>query len=202
MLASLVISELGKKVQVEPKLGLAFLYFDYKRHNQQTLADLLSSLLVQLAMQPSGITDEAKALRQRHFGRNTRPSLNDITNTLHSIAQGFSRVFLVVDALDECEMSLCRPLLDALFHLQAKSQANFFATSRALPEIGVRFDGATSLEIRADEADVRRYLENKITQQRSPVLRKPGLQMDIVTQISAVIDGMSVTLIYQPLSHA
>jgi hypothetical protein len=77
----------------------------------------------------------------------------------------YSRAFIVVDALDECQaIDGCRSrFLSEIFNLQAKSRANIFATSRFIPEITERFAGSMLLEIRASEHDVRKYVDGHMS---------------------------------------
>jgi hypothetical protein len=56
----------------------------------------------------------------------------------------YSRVFFIVNALDECQISdgcLSR-LLSEIFSLQIKYEANIFATSKIIPEISEKFKGS------------------------------------------------------------
>ena len=78
----------------------------------------------------------------------------------------YSTVFIIIDALDECQMSDdCRDsLLSEIFDFQKQAQANFFATSRFIPEIMEKFKGTTSLEIRATKEDIQKYLGDHISQ--------------------------------------
>ena len=191
MLSSRVIRELDQRVGIQPGVGLAFLYFDYKKQHQ-TITDCLSGIFAQLAIRPSGIRHEARAFYRHYTERNTRPTIADLTSIIRRMARGLDRVFLVLDALDECASLVRGPLLDSLLELQAHSEANVFATSRP-SDVGMYFKDALSLHISAHEDDVRRYLESQIRQQRRPLLQRPELQKDIVTQIIATIDGMSVT---------
>jgi hypothetical protein len=71
-------------------------------------------------------------------------------------------VFVVIDALDECETSdNCRNIfLSQLFDLQKLCRVNILATARPIPEIMERFRGGMlggMLEIRAHESDVEKY---------------------------------------------
>jgi hypothetical protein len=106
----------------------------------------------------------------------------------------YSRVFIVVDALDECQVSDgCRSrFLSEIFSLQAKCGINIFATSRFIPEITEKFNGSTSLEIRASNEDVRKYLDGHIFRLPGFVVRNPELQDEIKTEIVRLVDGMYV----------
>lgn len=107
------------------------------------------------------------------------------------MAVAYSRVFFVVDALDECQASDdCRKVfLSQFFGLQKKCPVNIFATARPIPEITEKFNG-TTLEIRAHESDVRKYLEGRISQAESKLLKEH--EEEIKSRITEVVDGMSV----------
>ena len=133
-----------------------------------------------------------KSLYERHEVKRTRPSFNEISEVLQSIMAGYSRTFIVIDALDECGISDggCGKLLSEIFKLQAKTGSSLFATSRFIPEIMEEFRGSPSLEIRAHDGDVRKYLDGHMSQLRPFVSRKPDLQEEIKTEIVRAVDGM------------
>jgi hypothetical protein len=115
----------------------------------------------------------------------------------------YSRVFIIIDALDECQASHnCRKLLlSEVLCLQAKCGVNLFATSRFIPEITEHFQGSISLEIRASEHDVRRYVDGHMSYLPSFVGRSPELQEDIKTGIVKAVDGMYVDLIVRTYTN-
>jgi hypothetical protein len=135
------------------------------------------------------------SLYERHKGKRTHPSFDEISKALHSVVAGYSRTFIIIDALDECQVSEggCKRLLSEMFNLQTKTGANLFATSRFIPEIIKEFEGRASLEIRACDEDVRRYLDGHMTQLPSFVTRSPNLQVEIQTEIMNAVDGMYVS---------
>ncbi|KAI8712989.1 NACHT domain-containing protein [Fusarium sp. LHS14.1] len=110
--------------------------------------------------------DDVKALKKECNKDNSsrRPSLDELLQTLQSVADGFSRVFIVVDALDECQVSDgCRArLLSELLKLQATCRVNIFATSRFVPDVFDTFRGTTMLEIRESNEDVEKYVNGRI----------------------------------------
>jgi hypothetical protein len=55
-----------------------------------------------------------------------------------------------------------------------------------------QFKGALSLEIRANDEDVQRYLGGRISQTELGVLKHPDLQEEIKTKITKAVDGMYV----------
>ena len=84
---------------------IAYIYFDSNRQGEQGVDALLASLVRQLAAIQSSIPGSLKELYNRHEKKQTRPCGNDISTTLHSLAKLYSRVFIVIDALDECQAS-------------------------------------------------------------------------------------------------
>jgi hypothetical protein len=123
-----------------------------------------------------------------------RPSFYEISKTLQSVAVLYSRVPIIIDALDECKATGgCRAqFLSEIVAIQAKCGANIFATLRFIPEITEKFDGSTSLEIRASSKDVQRYLDGRMFQLPGIVGRNSELQEEIKTTIIKAVGGMYV----------
>jgi hypothetical protein len=44
-------------------------------------------------------------LYNRHKDKRTRPSLDEILGVLQTVAAAYSRIFMIGDALDECQVS-------------------------------------------------------------------------------------------------
>ncbi|PVH90366.1 hypothetical protein DM02DRAFT_500703, partial [Periconia macrospinosa] len=192
ILTSIVIDYLGTKFQKGSNTGIAYLYCNFRRQHEQKPEDLLGSLLKQFIQEQSSIPESVKVLYDRHKDKRTRPSLDEISRALHSITAVFSRVFIIVDALDECQATdgyRIRFLSD-LFSLQAKSGANIFTTSRFIPEITEKFKGSIALEIVASDEDVRRYLGGHMSRLPGFVGRNEELKEEIKTEIVKAVDGM------------
>ena len=190
IITSIVIDDLNTRLQNDLSIGIAYLYCDFRRRDEQKAEDLLASLLKQLSQEQSALPGDLKRLRDQHKDKRTRPSLHEISKTPHDVAAMYIRVFIVVDALDECHVSDgCRMrFLSEIFDLQAKCGANLFATSRFIPEIIETFKGAISFEIRASHEDVRIYLASRISKSESNVLKSN--HDEIKTAITKVVDGM------------
>ena len=150
----------------------------------------MASPLKQLVQERHSLPDEVKSLYQRHVDKRTRPSPDEIAKVLDSVISGYSRVYLLIDALDECAMTERDRLLKEVFKLQITAQVNLFATSRLMDNITTQFSGRISHEIRASKEDVRRYLNNHILELPTCVSRRPDLQVEIVNEIVNAVDGM------------
>jgi Cdc6-like AAA superfamily ATPase len=195
MITSIVVDELYTKFQNDASVGIAYIYCNFRRQREQKPADLLTSLLKQLVQEQRFVPESVKTLYERHKDKRTRPSFDEISKELHSVVADYSRAFIIIDALDECQVSDGgrQRLLAEMFNLQTKTGANLLATSRFIPETVKKFEGnSTRLEIRASDDDLRRYLDGHISRLPSFVSRSPDLQNEVKTAIINVVDGMYV----------
>jgi Cdc6-like AAA superfamily ATPase len=192
MITSIVIDHLCTRFQNDASIGIAYLYCNFRRQQEQNPADLLISLLKQLVQERRLVPENVKSLYKRHKDKRTRPSFDEISKTLYSIITDYSKTFIIIDALDECRVSDGgrKKLLSEIFSLQAKTRASFLATSRFIPEITNMFNGSIILEIRASDKDVQRYVEGYISRLPLFVQRSLSLQDEIKTGIIKVVNGM------------
>ena len=194
ILASIVVDYLYDQYYNDPTTGIAYIYCNFRRQHEQKPEDLLSSLLKQLMWGQASMPESMMTLYERHSRKQTQPSLSEVAAVLHSVVANYPRSFIVIDALDECQISdgSRKKFLTEISRLQRQTQANLFVTSRYIPEIENEFEGSVSVEIRASVNDVQGYLEGHITQLPSFVSRNINLQEEIVTGIAQVVDGMCV----------
>ena len=194
ILTSIVVEELSTRIQGDRSIAIAYIYCNFKRHNEQSPEHLLASLLKQLAQGRSYLPENVKTLYDRCKAEKTQPSVDDISTVLQSVAAEYSRVFIFIDALDECQVnnSFLANFLSHISNLQSKCRVNFFATSRFIPDIMERFERDVRLEIRANKQDVQRYVEGHIDELPRFVRRDPHLQQEISSNIVKAIDGMCV----------
>jgi Cdc6-like AAA superfamily ATPase len=177
MIASIAVDHLCTRLLNDDSVGVAYLYCNFNRREEQKPTDLLLSLLKQLLQERTSAPEGAKSLYERHERKRTRPSFDEISKVLHSIITEYSRVFIIIDALDE---------------YQAKTGLSLFATSRFIPEITKAFEGSIKLEVRASDEDVQRYLDGHMSELPLCVSRSPSLQEQIKTGIIKTVDGMYV----------
>jgi hypothetical protein len=137
ILTSIVIDYLNTRFSNDLTIGSAYIYCNFRRQDKQTSYDLLASLLKQLTQGQASLPDSVKSLYDKHKITHKRPSLDEISKTLQSVAAMYSRVFIAVDALDEYQESNGgrATFLSEIFNLQERCLASLFATSRFIPEI-------------------------------------------------------------------
>ncbi|KAI9731742.1 MAG: hypothetical protein M1834_004531 [Cirrosporium novae-zelandiae] len=194
IITSIVVDNLRKNFQAHSDIGIAYLYCIYNEQQAQKGVKLLRGLLRQLVQEHSVLPTDVQDLYERHFHHGTSPSIDEVSHALNSMIRTYSKVYFLVDALDECSKvdGTQEQLLAEIFKLQSQNptKVSLFATSRFIPEIIKKFEGSAWLEIRAHEEDIRTYLEHQIPRLPSCVLKKPDLQTEIKTRIISAVDGM------------
>lgn len=104
---------------------------------------------------------ELTALHREHTRKNTRPSLSEYAILLQSATNHFSKVFIVIDAIDECpERNGVRgSLIEAIMVLTG---VNILITSRGISIEGV-LQQTTRIDVRARDSDIEGFLEERIS---------------------------------------
>ncbi|CAI7651096.1 unnamed protein product [Penicillium pancosmium] len=192
IIAAIVIDDLTTEIQQEHSTGLAYLYCNFRRQHEQEVENLLASLVKQLSQNLPVLPDAVTSLHKRHERQKTRPSIDELSEALSSTVAIYSKVFIVVDALDECHIPDRRlsRFLSEIFSLQKKSAVNFLATSRPIPEIEIKFQGHASKNISASKKDICKYLDGYMSELPSFVLENSHLQELIKSEIVAAVGGM------------
>ncbi|EOA88660.1 uncharacterized protein SETTUDRAFT_160526 [Exserohilum turcica Et28A] len=193
VLASIINADLWERYHADSTVGLAHLFFDYRRQDQQSLETLLSGLLKQLVRQQPSLPRQVEGFYQQlQQGASDRAKAT--VKALEAVIADFSRVFIVLDAVDECLTpgESRTGLLCTVQELQEKCGLNLLATSRDIPDITERFRTSSVLEIRADEEDVRKYLNGQAQRLPSFVRRNAVFQKEVVSSIVDVVQGMYV----------
>ncbi|KAL6408433.1 ankyrin repeat-containing domain [Ilyonectria robusta] len=196
MMTAVVVDHLLSRPEFAEGVGIAYIYFNFRRAEEQTLTHLIATLVKQLAQQDSCAAGELKSLYETHSPRGTQATADELLNVLHAIAAlpSFSRLFVIVDALDECQSSgnLRAKILFVLCRLQQREKLNIFATSRFIYEIRNTFTkaGAITVEIRASNEDIQAYLDSILSTLPGCVRRSPQLQEEIKNTILEAVNGM------------
>ncbi|KAJ7266795.1 ankyrin repeat domain-containing protein [Mycena rebaudengoi] len=191
VLSSVVVNYLQAQFQPSGNIGVACLYLNHKEGDLQSPENLLASLWWQLVIGKPLVASVHK-LYEHHHDRRTRPLVQEIDNVLCGVIAEYSKVYFVIDALDEYPEDQRHWLLNHLATLGPKT--NVMLTSR--PHITLNpthFPEIHTLEICATEDDIRRYVDSHI--QMSPrllrhVQSQPELHQEIEAKILNNVEGM------------
>lgn len=191
VLVSTIIEHISKRFSRTPGISIAYLYCEFTRGEEQSIENLLASVLKQLATTCSPLPEGLVALYDEYAKKKVRLSLEEITTNLRSVASSFKKVFIVIDALDECKSMSCRnAFLKELFGLQKNSAVNILATSREDPRIERQFLSDKSVQIQATYEDVRLYLEARLGEMPEIIWENIDLWYKIVEGILKASEGM------------
>ena len=193
VLASIAVDHL-KTTSKDQESAVLCVFCSHADQERQTSIDLVASILEQL-VRIKGITSEIRALYHHHQMRTTRPGLEELSKLLQSTIEKSAKVFIIIDALDECPETTRRAFIGEIHKL--RSSAHLLVTSRPASGIAYAHDlelhDAIRLEIHALDTDLEMYIRAKT--QRDPDLARYlkhdlALQEEVVTTIVESARGM------------
>jgi hypothetical protein len=155
--------------------------------------ELVASLLKQFVQDHPVISEWVMDLYRKHYPGATSPSLNELMETLRKEVGRYSKVFIIIDALDELVEHNRGHLINYVQSLS--NTVNLMVTSRPLSSNGPIFRGAKSIDIRANEQDVREYIKHRIldsSRLSDLVEAKDTLRECILDKVSTNAGGMYV----------
>ncbi|KAJ1322880.1 ankyrin repeat domain-containing protein 50 [Microdochium nivale] len=139
----------------------------------------------------SPISQLVQGLYAEHEPKGTRPSVRDAMDALADALRLYERVFVLIDAIDESLAVVGTQLLQVLHGLQ--SNLNMLVTSRNAKGTFTFFDNFQDLQLRANDADIEKFVNNRIA--REPLLHNllagaPTLRHAIPKAVSAWAGGI------------
>lgn len=104
-------------------------------------------------------------------------------------------MFLVFDALDECDQESQRKELLPLFHRVSKDGASQFLTSRHYPEdIQDSFSNIPKIELTAKEEDIESYIHARThgNTRAKRLVRQGNCREKVISQLTNCAQGVQV----------
>jgi hypothetical protein len=99
-------------------------------------------------------------LYETHTSRETLPPLAEISTALQHELSGFSKFFIVLDALDECTANK-QLILNELKKLQPKIRLLITGRPFVSKDVSI-FDNITMVQIRASDNDLERFVQGQM----------------------------------------
>ncbi|PHH75993.1 hypothetical protein CDD80_1894 [Ophiocordyceps camponoti-rufipedis] len=184
ILTSIVIDDLTSRFHDDSDTGVAYLYCNFKSHDDQKAFHLLASLLRHLVQKQPSLPASVQSLYD-----NGKRGRDDVSRVLKSVAAAYARVYVAVDGLDELSRDCRLELLPQLFQLRDECGISLFATARPLTDITDQFCACPWVHIEADKNDMRLYLEAN-TLLLDMLIKKPDLRCEVIDTIVKAADGM------------
>jgi len=201
----MVINALGREFS-DQKVIVACFYFEFAAQKEQSPKNMLGSLLKQIVRGfpeiPGEVVKEYYKLKKVIGGR--RPQLSEIQTMLQTVSAS-QRVFICVDALDECAAEHRQVVLKSLREILEKSPSTrLFLTGRSYirGEVESLFvETVTFMDIKLNKCDINTYILAMLEEDTNKSAMSLSLQTDILTKVPAMVSGMCVraeTLGYPP----
>ena len=170
VLSATVIEDVRQFCSTNPDTCYAYYYFDFndaaKRKPHSMVSSLLGILGFGMESQPQCIRD----LHDKHLSQQQEPSFDDIVSALVSVLQGRSKVYILLDALDECSEQ--EKLLKCICTIESTCKnVNIFVSSRREYNITealvdrVKYD--IDMKTAAVDADIELFVRNFLSTDRA-----------------------------------
>ena len=166
-------------------VAVAYHYFDFRDQQCQSAEAMVSSLLKQLASAKTELSNHVLELYRKFARQSRQPKMEDLEEVMVPTCGAFGRVFLVIDALDECSPERRRPVLKALKRLHEVQSVSIFLTSRPYPEDVMKaFEPFPKIAIEARDPDIRKYVRTEIDSNHNLDDTDQDFKEDIVIKLS------------------
>ncbi|KAK0616372.1 ankyrin repeat-containing domain protein [Immersiella caudata] len=180
---SFLANHVMSNYRLDPQTAVVFVQAGHGTHGLKSIDDVLRKILRQLC------EERPNTLAQVMLEAPCRLSWSheQIKHRIRLCAEKIPRTFLFVDAIDELQAVMGPGLLVNLLDCQALCNAQMALTSTINES---RLEGHLSVEFRAHNTHILRYLENEARGLQQGMLRASSLPDDIVQQIVAISDGV------------
>ncbi|RBR24684.1 uncharacterized protein FIESC28_02457 [Fusarium coffeatum] len=195
-LVSFIIDDLISSDSSQP-FHTAFFYFDHQdRHRQGALA-VLSSILRQLL---ENLPELPESLAQLHKTLSPRGqlSLHDCQSIMTNVATNLGSVYLVLDALDECASEQRKVFLQSIGQVSQLQNVRLLVTSHPhIQDLAEIFGHCPTLEIKAQEGDIKMYLDHELDRQSISYRADPDFAERLVKKLTEGAEGMFLLPVLQ-----
>ena len=187
----------------EENIAVAAFYCDFLSQQEQTINNIVGAILKQLVGRgviAEDIREAFQKAKKEVGGRG--PRLVDLMGMLRTTIASLSRVFICVDALDECLPKCLPELLKSLRNIvRGSPSTRIFLTGRphVKEDIQRYLTRAVVIPISPDTNDIRNYLEMRLEGDAEPEAMSDDLRVDIVRVILEKISDMFVGPLSIPL---
>jgi ankyrin repeat protein len=168
MLSSFLVDEIERKASTTPGMTFAYYFCDNKDAKRKTATAIIRGLLVQLLQQHPGLFKHIQPKYDR-MGEDLFVDFDALWLILKDLIIkdfGGMELYLLIDALDECEKTSRQAFLENLANLSDKNlNVKVLITCRPEPEIEDTFRGKKgSLYIHLDHinTDLSRFIEVRV----------------------------------------
>jgi hypothetical protein len=177
--------------QDDPGKVTAYFYFDFNDAQKQDPEMMLRSLVYQLSQQSIKIPAGLDSLFSSCENGQRQPSVHALLEVMQHMMQEFPRVYVVLDALDECDRRAeLMDMLEAISGWQLQN-LHLLVTSRRERDIEsslesfIDHQNRICLQSKLVDRDIQRYVQQRLSDDKS--LRKWEKDATIRQEIEAAL---------------
>ena len=178
----------------EESIAVAGLYCDFLSQQEQTTTNVIGAILKQLVGRrgvPKDVREAFQKGKAEFGGRG--PRLSDLMGMLRAAIASLPRVFICLDALDECLPKYLPELLSSLRDIVRECpRTKVFLTARPhiREDIQRYFSQAVMVPISPNTDDIRSYIEMRLDRDGEPEAMSNELRADIIRVVLKEISNM------------
>jgi hypothetical protein len=210
---SVALDHLTKYELDEDKICVIFAYYSYRHPERDSPTNLVGSFIRQLCSKLDHLPEKIRRFFRSTYYNARTPTFEDLEPLLFDLLGAYSKVFIVIDALDECQAPIQEnrksssetppkyrlEVLDFIEILTSQPSfcAKVFVTSRREEDIKDAFNRRPVIEVDATQvdADIKAYLHDEIElriEKKSLKLRDSELKNRIFSTLASRAQGMYV----------
>lgn len=166
--SSILLKKIISDHNEDNRIGIACFYFNFQSETAKDLASVLSSLIKQLCRRKSEIPQSLVDLYNRCTFNDKAPKVRELQAQFRTIIDTFEEVFLVIDAMDECNECHRKQFLQfivELFHTSS-SRLKIFVASRPEKDIERTFVSKAFetilIEAKRVDKDISVYVQHEL----------------------------------------
>jgi len=189
-ITSALVAKHIELVYRDENVAVISIFCNYKDQVHQTASAVIGSIMKQLLQTK---LETCRQFYQQHERKGSHPSVGEYVQLLQVECTGFKHIYIIVDALDEAadDDGTRSNIITVLRSLPA--YVSLMVTSRPLASIKNNFAGSKTLEILADDEDIRHYIRGRVGQESRlarHVKAHPSLLDAIMEAIVNTAQGM------------
>lgn len=165
--SAILVDHLKKAFAQEPSVAVVYMYCEYQQQHLQTPTNLIASIWRQLSQHTLALPEEIQSMYRNHERQQMGLGMEDIMSITVSAMQDYSRILIVVDALDECTeenrtrarfIQSLQAFLSEVPSTKGKVQVAITSRLKATP-----FKQAQVVGIQATKGDLKKFIRKSIS---------------------------------------
>ncbi|KAG6977872.1 Vegetative incompatibility protein HET-E-1 [Fusarium oxysporum f. sp. conglutinans] len=200
MMSTFLIEVLKGKVEKSPDKMFAYFLCDYRYPEQRSPTAVLRSLIWQLLLQRNGLFQHMQSDFEKHKDSRLFECLFENFSALWRIFQDMlqdehvGEVFILIDALDECDRSTRKALLRCireLFQASPESEGNFKFLVTCRPEIDdIEFElDGIGVALKMDSGEVNADLSDYINLKSEDLAQRKKYSQSLGAKVKKALVG-------------